>query len=98
MVGFLQRNVVDQLSHHPFRKLLTNYLNDISKAIILLTDANSDKKAQIEWFWDTQIKQSLKDETLDVAKHIINIKVKDPIIQETLIAILDSYEEKYDIS
>lgn len=97
MINFLQHHVVDQVAHEAFKKVLTKYLKDITKVVLLITDSTSDNTSQLEWLWDTQIKGSAQDETLDVARYIINIKIKDPIIQETLIAILDSYEEKYHI-
>lgn len=88
----LDRLLINRITFEPLRLFFRNLLNPAKTVADILTNENPNNADELKAFWEKNQLQLL-DNTLETAKGIINVKVKDEVLKTAILAILDEIDE-----
>lgn len=91
----LKKYLIEKIQFAPLRQYFEQQIEPAMKVAELLTDKNPDNAAQLQIFWNEN-KSSLLSSNLDLAIMIIEEKVKDTVLRDLIVALLQSIKEEQD--
>ncbi len=87
--ALIQKFLIDKIDYEPLKQYFLNQIEPAKNVAELLTDKNPDNKAQLAAFWEEN-KSTLVAANLDFAIMIIEDKVKDPLLRDIIVSLLQS--------
>jgi dihydrofolate reductase len=88
----LDRLLINRITFEPLRLFFRNLLSPAKNVADILTNENPNNAEEMKAFWEKNQMQLL-DNSLETAKSIINVKVKDEILRTAILAILDELDD-----
>lgn len=84
----MDKYVISKITYSPLREYFESLVAPLKKVAILLIDSNPNNNEQLKEFWESN-KATLINLNIDTAIFIIEREVKDEILRDVIITLLE---------